>query len=106
MFHSLLRWRVPTLLSCCILLLSACSDSTDPVIPDRPDDPIDPPEPVEVPTIALEVGEVTSYSLTFTARPEHATLCAYMVLTQTSVLPTAKEILAGGGKRSLPIRRA
>lgn len=89
-----------------MLLFGACSDSSDPVVPDRPDDPIDPPEPVEVPTIALEAGDVTSYSLTFTARPEHATLCAYMVLAQASVLPTAHEILSGGGRRSLPTRRA
>lgn len=73
----------------------SCSDDG----PDTP--PNTDPEQPKNPRIELVKGEATTTTLTFVASSWDADKCAYTVIPSDGTVPTAEEILQGGGKSSL-----
>ena len=68
------------------LLWTACSDNEAP-----------PPEQPRPPSVALAAGAPGTAALAFTATSTDAQKCAYTVIEADKNVPTAQEILQGGG---------
>lgn len=68
------------------LLWTACSDNEE-----------TPPEQPRTPSVELAAGTPGATTLTFTATSTDAEKCAYTVIEADKNVPTAQEILQGGG---------